>query len=562
MLRRGRRWRTGGGACLLGLVGTGVGCSGDSAGPTLPPCTAAGDSVVLAVGEYVSLDPIPDSGCAVFAANADPSTAEYLIVPQSAAGEPGRKSSFSLRGDTIVFPAPVAPALASEPEQSPAEQFHDRLRRAEATRDYGPALPPDGGQARRVPGAAAPIGPPRAKPLVGEQRTFSVLAELDLSRFQTVTATAWAVGQHIAIFIDNAAPANGLSGENLDSLRSVFDSRLYGADTAAFGRESDITGDSVVIVLMTPLVNQLVSKAECAQSGFIAGFFFGADIDPAFANDSRFNHTEIFYTLVADPFATVSCAHSALQVARLVPVTLIHEFQHMISYNQHVLVRGGDTEVLWLNEGLSHLAEELGGRTYAPGTPEYSRFIIGDLFNAYQFLDSTFRHFLLPTEGIGKLPERGAAWLFVRYLVDQYGAATTRALLETNQTGAANVAAVTGDFTQTVTRWALANWVSDLNVVGFTPPPELRYTSWSFRTTYASLHAQDPATFAKPFPLVPTVGVGDAVNLRGTLRAGSGQYHRVLQNPGDGGFTLVFGTGTGGPLPAMVVPRLNVIRIR
>jgi len=545
------------------VFGAGVGCSGDGSGPKLPPCTAAGDTIPpLAVGEYVSLDPILDSGCAVFPANAGPAVIEYLIVPQSAAGVPGRKSSFSLRGDTIVFPAPVAPALAAEPAQSPAEQFHDRLRRAEATKDYGLAPAPEGGP-WGVPGAAGPIGAPRARPLVGEQRTFRVLAKLDLSRFRTVTATARAVGQHIAIFVDTAAPANGLSQEDLDSLRSVFDNRLYGADTAAFGRESDITGDSVVIVLMTPLVNKLVTKAECAKSGFIAGFFFGADIDPAFATDSRFNHTEIFYTLVADRDSTLSCAHTALQVARLVPVTLVHEFQHMISYNQHVLKRGGNAEVLWLNEGLSHLAEELGARTYASGTPEYTRFVIGNLFDAYLFLDSTYRHFLLPTEGIGKLAERGAAWLFVRYLVDQYGGATTRALLETNQTGAANVAAVTGaPFTQTVTRWALANWVSDLTVAGFTPSSELRYTSWSFRTTYASLHAQDAMNFPKPFPLVPTVGPGDAVNLLGTLRAGSGQYHRVLQDPGDGGFTLLFGTGGGGPLPASVVPRLTVIRIQ
>src|SRR2546426_1602345 len=46
--------------------------------------------------------------------------------------------------------------------------------------------------------------------------------------------------------------------------------------------------------------------------------------------------------------------------------------------------------------------------------------------------------------------------------------------------GAVNVAAQTGHaFDTTVTRWALANWVSDLP--GFTAPPELQYTSWHFR---------------------------------------------------------------------------------
>src|SRR2546426_9079450 len=37
-----------------------------------------------------------------------------------------------------------------------------------------------------------------------------------------------------------------------------------------------------------------------------------------------------------------------------------------ISYNHHVLERRGDPEILWLNEALSHYAEELGGRSFLP----------------------------------------------------------------------------------------------------------------------------------------------------------------------------------------------------
>ena len=114
-------------------------------------------------------------------------------------------------------------------------------------------------------------------------------------------------------------------------------------------------------------------------------------------------------------------------------------------------------------------------------------------------------------------------------------------------------------FTQAVTRWALANWVSDLPA--FTAPPELRYTSWSFRATFASLNAQAPSFFPKPFPLVPTVSGGDAVSLGGTLRAGSGVYHRVVQPAGAHAFTLRFTDGSGGALPSSAAPRLNVIRI-
>ncbi len=552
---------------LLSFLGAAA-CNSDGAGPTLPPCTAAGFAVSLAAGQYVAIDPAPQSGCVVVPANGPADSAEYLLVPQLATGVPGMTSSYRLVGDTIR-PAPPAPAFsASSPpglaDLTPAERFHVFLRLGDEARWRGlnPQVAPGGGAAARSP--AAPTGPPALNSL----RQFKACATLTCSTFATVTAKVRAVKNKVAIYVDTLAPA-GLDSAALDSLGALFDTRLYATDTAAFGRESDIDTNSVVLVLMTPVVNKLVTNTQCQATGFVAGFFFGADLDPAFSNDARSNKGEVFYSIVADPAGTLSCSHSTTSVQRLVPITFIHEFQHMISYNQHVLVRGGAGEVLWLNEGFSHYAEELGGRTYASGTPEFSRFMIGDLYNAYQYLDSTQNHFLLPTAGIGSLAERGAAWLFVRYLVDRYAADTTvaawnvftRQLLATTDVGAQNVANRTGDsFTTVVTRWALANWVSDLP--GFTAPPELRYDSWALRTTYASLHAQDGTNFPKVFPLTPTFSAGRAVSLTGTLHAGSGTYHRALQAPSAPGFTLLFSASSGGPLDPALVPRLNVIRIR
>jgi hypothetical protein len=500
----------------------------------------------------------------VFPANGPSDSAEFVLIPQLTTGIPGKTSSFRLAGDTIR-PAAVAPAFAASLEDlPPAERFHLFLRMGdqEHWRGLNPRIDAAGMSAVRSP--VAPAGPPA----MGSQRTFKVCSKLNCSAFDNVTATVRALKSNVAIYVDNTAPA-GLDSAQLDTLATTFETRLYPADTAAFGRESDIDTNSVVMVLMTPTVNKLVTTSACNSTGFVAGFFFGADIDPAFRNDSRSNKGEVFYSVVADPLGTLSCPHSTTSVQRLVPVTFIHEFQHMISFNQHVLVRGGDAEVLWLNEGFSHYAEELGGRTYAPGTPEFSRFVIGDLYNAYQYLDSTQQHFLEPTAGIGSLAERGAAWLFVRYLVDQYATDTTvaswnvftRQMLATTDVGATNIANRIGDtFTGVVNRWAMANWVSDLP--GFPAPSVLMYDSWKFRTTYASLHAQDPSNFPKSFPLTPPTSAGRAVTLTGTLRAGSGIYLRAFQAPSAPGFTLLFSTAAGAPLDASLAPRLNVIRVR
>jgi hypothetical protein len=161
----------------------------------------------------------------------------------------------------------------------------------------------------------------------------------------------------------------------------------------------------------------------------------------------------------------------------------------------------------------------------------------------------------------GTLAEVGASWLFTRYLVDQYGSALPHQLASSALAGAANIVARTGHaFDTTVTRWALANWVSDLP--GFTAPTELRYTTWHFRATFASLHTQDSIHFVLPFPLVPTISAGAATNVTGVLRSGTGVFHRARHAPGAPGFALFFGSGGSALLSAAVVPRLSVIRVR
>jgi hypothetical protein len=427
----------------------------------------------------------------------------------------------------------------------------------------------------RVSAAATPVDS-------GRVRTFKVCNTLSCdprkpTTLSDVTATALKVGTHIAIFVDNAAPQPGLTDADLNTLRTVFDTRLYETDTLAFGRESDIDNNGMVIVLMSAKVNAMVTQMDCSTTGFVAGYFFGADLitTPPFATG---NNGEIFYSIVPDPGATLSCAHPISDVAQLVPVTFVHEFQHMISFNQHFLKRGAFPEDLWLNEGLSHYAEELGGRTYLPAdTVSYCRHVWGDLTNAGRYLTAPEGSFLVDTSGIGSIAARGAYWLFVRYLVDQFATDTsfagasafTRKLEQTTLTGVANVSAATGvAFPTLVERWGLTNYVADLP--GFSTPSELRYVKWHFRSDFPLLRATcpNPRTGTPPnpnipaaFTLVPPVINGSA-QVMDTLRAGSGSYYRLQQAAGAPGFTLLFSNSAGGALRTTLVPRLSVIRLQ
>jgi len=544
-----------------------AGCGGGGGTPPPPPLTTCstpgGQNVTLAVSAYQAIPAVANAGCLLFPGNSsNTDSALYLLVPQLATDSQGATAPFILQGDTL-HPA-LAAALAQRPSGASdvGMQFHDFLRAVERTH-WGAIGGPRLGAAR----PATFRGPPDT---LGNVRQFSVCGDLNCSTFPKVTATAKSVSGHLAIYVDNAAPAAGLTQTDLDSLALLFNARLYAIDTTAFGRESDIDGNSAVIVLMTNVVNKLVSRTLCKQSGFIAGFFFGADIDPLFSGDSRVNHGEVFYSMVADPDSTLSCAHSVNQLRNVVPVTFIHEFQHMISYNQHVLVKGSSAQDTWLDEGMSHFAEELGGRSFLPADQaSFSNFVIGDLFDAYSYLDSSSFHFLAFSSGIGSLAERGAAWLFVRYFADQFAADTsfasvaalTRGLEQSGLHGAAAISAAAGTpFTTIVGRWILANYVSDYP--GLSPPPELQYRSWRFRTTYADLNSQRPNFFPKPFPLTPPMMAGKSIAVTGTLHAGSGSYIVSAQPKSGPGFALLFSGPGGAALPSVLVPRLNVVRLR
>lgn len=526
------------------------------------PCTAANSTTlgILPVGAYTSIAPSAD-GCVQFTANALGDTIEYVVVVQSVSGGPNRSAQFRLAGEALMAAPASFLAVARQAEPpSPVEQFHTMLREREAAA----ALEP------RPPGAPLQLNATATPPTVGDIRNFKVCSTLTCAPpMVDVSGIAKAVGQKVAVYVDATAQSS-VSQADLDSLVTVFDQRIFALDEAAFGEASDRDQNGVVMVLMTPQINRLVTAQQCVTSGFVAGYFFGNDLAPSRDLDVNSNHGELFYTIVPDPTGVYSCSHSVARVRQLTPVVFVHELQHMISFNYHVLIPNastGRTEVLWLNEALSHYAEELGGRTYLPGdNATFSSYLSGNVRNAYTYMSGTGEHYLVAIFGSGTLGERGAGWLFIRYLVDQMAADTTmaawhtvtRALVQTTEIGTANIEALTGmTFEQTVSRWGLALWVSDLP--GFTAPPELRYRSWAFRTTYAALY---PSVFARPYPLEPPVTLGADVDMTGNLRSGSGVYGRVLHPPAVGSFTLQLAGADGTAVSPDVEPRLTVIRVR
>jgi hypothetical protein len=546
---------------FVGALATAACGSGEPDPPDTVDCSTVAP-LALAAGQFTILD-ATEVGC-VRVPGAGAEETEYLYVALSGDG------TVSMNGETAAYalhggPSSAAVAAAShavfDRAPSRAQAFHDMLRARERTLSRQPAAVSD------VRSRIATSSRAAVPPALGSKRTFDVCATTTCDNFVSSTGTVKVVGQRVAIYLDDDAPP-GFTQQDLDDVGALFDAHLYGIDTTAFGSESDLDGNDVVIVLLTQHVNDL--SADCNTSGSIVlGFFFGLDLLPTQPNS---NDGEVFYGAVPRQDMPNCSSYTKNLVTQSLPGVFVHEFQHMISWNQHVLERGGDVEETWLNEGLSHYAEELAGRQvpdqFCPAFSQCEDQFLGDnIFNAYNYLNDPESSFLVaPSSSGGTLTERGSAWLFVRWLGDHFSATQpqanelTRALLLTSRTGADNVENATGDdFPTLVSQWQMANYVSDLP--GFVPASNrLDYTSFNLRQLYA---ANFPGVFNKPYPLTPDSTRTGAYDNSGILRGGSGRHVRIIQPPGSSevSFRLTDGAGTV-PLASTIVPRIAVVRVR
>ncbi|MBA2292588.1 MAG: hypothetical protein H0W15_09035 [Gemmatimonadales bacterium] len=539
-----------------------------SPGPGAALCTTP-TPLALEVGQYQILDASRNVNCVSLPSGA--AAREYLVVGYSGAGlesSAGTSASYALQSNQpnpTVQPS-AAPSLIGR-EDLPASSaftsltpadFHRRLRLAEQAWARDPAV--------RFASAIEPPLAAQGVPVLGTRDSFSVCRTIQCSSFTRVGATVRVVGRHGVIYLDDDLPpgAEQFTQFDLDELGRRFDDFLFPIDTVAFGRESDVNLDQRVSILITDAVNDLTPTCT---DGRIVGYFYGADLLPSVPGSNR---REVFYTYSTKP-ATGGCPSvSRSRALASLPPVLIHEMQHMISFNRRVLIRGALDEDVWLNEGLSHIAEELGQRQVpaheCPGSATcFSQFASSNIGNAYDYLANPEANYLVsPGRAGGPLAERGAAWLFLRWVVDNFatdsvlGTNITRALVNTSALGGANVAAVTGmPFATMVGEWQLANYLE--NLPGFPQEGRLRYRNWNFRSTFAN---NSPQLFPKPYPLTPD-SVTVTYQRNGTLRAGSGRHVRLVVPADATPVTLRLASSTAGSkIAAGVEPRLAIVRIK
>jgi len=412
-----------------------------------------------------------------------------------------------------------------------------------------------------VPGLSLSVVPSTAQ--VGQFVTLNANTESACSSPDLRTGRVAAVSKKAIIVADTSNPASGYTDVDYASMASTFDNLVDPTDTKAFGSPTDIDGNGHVVLFFTRAVNELT---PAQSTSYVAGFFYARDLFPStpspdFDACAGSNGGEMFYLLVPDPNGVVNGnKFTKDNVTRVVIATLGHEYQHLINASRRMYVNtdATDFEVTWLDEGLSHVAEELlfyaetglAPRANIDATTLRSSSAYVDAFNEDAISNfSRLESYLgapssnSPFADNDDLATRGATWSFLRYAADHTGSddgTTWYQLVNSTTTGVANLQRVFGtDLTALARDWATSVFADDV------ASTDARYQqpSWNLRSIFAALES----TGAYPLstvalgasPMTMSVDGGSAAYLRFAVSAGQTATVQFSTLPSNVQLTLV-----------------------
>lgn len=243
---------------------------------------------------------------------------------------------------------------------------------------------------------------------VGDTQTFRVLNSFsNSSSYETVTAELKVQTQYFNFYVDSR-DLNAFTAAELSAIADDF-AAVIDVEQEVFGVESDVNSDGRFDILFTQVVNRLGGS----QGGMVTGFFYAMDL----FESSKYpvsNEREIIFVMVPDPEGEHgSAVSSSFAINNIIKGVLPHEYQHMINFNMHYFNNGGLTEKSWLNEGLSHLAEDL---TTLDVNGDLAGFGLENPSRVASFLSSISNTcFTCGTS----LAQRGGSYLFLKYLYEQ-----------------------------------------------------------------------------------------------------------------------------------------------
>lgn len=491
-------------------------------------CADGDPGVSLAVGQAHTSIPMHEQVVCIAGGSTG---SEYVMVPFNSAEA---KESLNVEVAAIGLVAsvgPPSPALLAEPAATAGMRvprlvedaaFHHELR-ARERRELTPLV----GAGRSGMSPIFSLGPSYATvPVMGDTMRFNVNSEEACTEPKYTAGVVMAISDRAVVVADTSNPAGGFTADEYAHFAATFDTLVYPTVTSNFAMPSDIDDNGQrSIILFTKAVNELTpSNSE----SYVGGFFYSRDLFPktgtaTMSGCSASNAAEMFYMLVPDPNGEVNGNKRSKDFVQERTVgVLAHEFQHLVNaaHRLFVVKAGGQAwvEEVWLNEGLSHIAEEL---TFYASTPLGPRQNIGiddlpsgpvfDRFVEYQW--SNFGRYIAYLKKAATqsplgfdaadqdLETRGAIWAFLRYSADRKGgteSALWKSMVDTEEVGISNLNAALGN--QTL-EW-MEDWSSSVYADDAVPTsPLYQQPSWNFREIITSVKGQGGTLLYPTYPL-------------------------------------------------------------
>ncbi len=380
-----------------------------------------------------------------------------------------------------------------------------------------------------------------------------------------------AIGSQSIVVADTLNPSGGFTPADYSRFAARFDTLVYPIDVGNFGAPAAFGPEGKILLFFTTAVNALTPMNS---ESYVGGFFFDRDLYPVTSTATMqgcrgSNMRNMFYLLTPDPAGTVNGnIRRTGFVDSVTTSVLAHEFQHLINASRRLYVTPGadPNEKVWLNEGLSHIAEELLFYHEGQSAPQRnlsvtslraSRTLV-DAFNADQSSNASRYEDYLTNPSINSairnddsLGTRGATWDFLRYLADRKtrdggtDASVWQALVNSKTTGVPNLQQTFGSNLGAMLRdWSVSNYTDD---VVTSVSADFSQPSWNWHTIFPALGSNSS------YPLKVTSLVAPATS--GSVVPGGAAYYRfsVAANA-TGTVTLSRSSGvTTGPLQGVLV---------
>lgn len=503
-----------------------------------------GSALQLAVG---GIHPLTTAEKASLCLGIGASASEYVLIPFNSTNVAASTIQLQITGTntSAIQPGVLASLQLSRSsplvglkKQSPMKSFEWAFR-ARERRDLASALASprrtSRGASRNILVPSYLTGIP-ASPVVGSVVPINanISGNTCTDPKQLHGAVVVAVLPHTIVLSDTLSPAGGFTNAEMTAFGQSFDTLGYALDILNFGAPTDIDGNSRIAILFTPGVNVMPAP----PGAVVGGEFAARDLFPV-STCVASNEGEMFYMPVPDPNKTINANYAVkANVASTVLPTLVHEFQHLINAGRRVYVNNASSfEEVWLNEGLSHIAEELLYYRMSGNSPRsninlsllQSSQAQLDAINTYQ-IQNLFRSASYmkapetnsPFSQVDLLETRGAIWQLLRYSADRNGGseqAIWSALVNTTTAGRANFNAVFGDIIAMSRDWVVAQFADD---AGLGTPTNYSYPSWNFRSILPAINSNTYPLLTHPLlgaPVAVTLSGGGAAYLRFSVAA-------------------------------------------